>query len=112
MSDTPPPETLATTLFAAELRAALQSYERHIVCIEQVPEEMESALQSLIEKAIQAFENRAPGLKHGIALNRQVTVIEEPAASVVFACAAILLPVDSWVVSNPRTTASLMPSFT
>ena len=75
MSDTPPPETLTTTLFAAELRAALQSYERHIVCIEQVPEEMESALQSLIEKAIQAFENRAPGLKHGIALNRQVTVI-------------------------------------
>ena len=75
MSDTTPPETLATTLFAPELRAALQSYERHIVCIEQVPEEMESALQSLVEKAIQAFENRAPGLKHGIALNRQVTVI-------------------------------------
>ena len=75
MSDTPPPETLTTTLFAAELRAALQSYERHLVCIEQVPEEMESALQSLVEKAIQAFENRAPGLKHGIALNRQVTVI-------------------------------------
>ena len=75
MSDTPPPETLTTTLFAAELRAALQSYERHIVCIEQVPEEMESALQSLVEKAIQAFENRAHGLKHGIALNRQVTVI-------------------------------------
>jgi hypothetical protein len=75
MSDTTPPETLTADLFATELRAALRSYERHVVCIEQVPEETESALHSLLEKAIQAFQNRAPGLKHGIALNRQVTVI-------------------------------------
>lgn len=75
MSDTPPPDSLTADLFAAELRAALRSYERHIVCIEQVPDETESILESLIEKAIQAYQNRAPGLKHGIALNRQVTVI-------------------------------------
>ncbi len=75
MSDTPPTEALSAELFAAELRAALRSYERQIVCIEQVPEEMEAALQSLLEKAILAYQNRAPGLKHGIALNRQVTVI-------------------------------------
>ena len=35
----------------------------------------EKSMLSLIEKAIQAYRNRAPGLKHGIALNRQVTVI-------------------------------------
>ena len=75
MSDSLPPETLTADVFAAELRTALRSYERHIVCIEQVPEEAESALRSLVEKAIQAYQNRAPGLKHGIALNRQVTVI-------------------------------------
>ncbi len=75
MSDTPPSDTLTADLFATELRAALRSYERHIVCIEQVPDETESILESLIEKAIQAYQNRAPGLKHGIALNRQVTVI-------------------------------------
>jgi hypothetical protein len=75
MSDTPPLETLTVDLFAPELRTALRSYERHIVCLEQVPEEAESALRSLVEKAIQAFQNRASGLKHGIALNRQVTVI-------------------------------------
>ena len=75
MSDTSPPDSLTADLFAAELRAALRSYERHIVCIEQVPDETEGILESLIEKAIQAYRNRAPGLKHGIALNRQVTVI-------------------------------------
>jgi hypothetical protein len=75
MSDTPPTETLTADQFATELRTALRSYDRHVVCIEQVPEEMESALKSLLEKAIQAYENRTPGLKHGIALNRQVTVI-------------------------------------
>ena len=67
MSDTPPLETLTVDLFAPELRTALRSYERHIVCLEQVPEEAESALRSLVEKAIQAFQNRASGLKHGIA---------------------------------------------
>jgi hypothetical protein len=28
-----------------------------------------------MEKAIQAYENRAPGLRHGIALDRQITII-------------------------------------
>jgi hypothetical protein len=28
-----------------------------------------------VEKAIKAFESRGPGLRHGIALDRQVTVI-------------------------------------
>ncbi len=45
MSDTPLPETLTADLFAPELRAALRSYDRHVVCIKQVPEEMESALK-------------------------------------------------------------------
>ena len=63
MSDTPLPETLTADLFPPELRAALRSYDRPVVCIEQVPEEMESALKSLLEKAIQAYENRTPGLK-------------------------------------------------
>ena len=49
MSDTPLPETLTADLFATELRAALRSYERHVVCIEQVPEETESALHSLLD---------------------------------------------------------------
>jgi hypothetical protein len=32
-------------------------------------------LRSLLEKAVQAYENRGPELRHGIALDKQVTVI-------------------------------------
>lgn len=67
--------SLTAELFETELRAALRSYDRHIVCLEQLPDEAEESLRSLIAKAIRAYENREPGLRHGIALNRQITVI-------------------------------------
>jgi len=34
-----------------------------------------AALHSLLEKAIKAYEGRAPGLRHGIALDRHLTII-------------------------------------
>jgi hypothetical protein len=58
-----------------ELAAALCSYEKFIVCLEKTPDEFLKSLESLLEKAIQAFETRGPGLRHGIALDRQVTII-------------------------------------
>jgi hypothetical protein len=61
--------------FQAELGAALRSYERHIVCLEKTPEECAGSLERLMEKAIRAYESRDPGLRHGIALDRQVTII-------------------------------------
>lgn len=67
--------SLTADQFDAEIRAALRSYERHIVCLEQLPDEAEESLRSLLDKAIKAYENRDPGLRHGIALNRQITVI-------------------------------------
>jgi len=57
------------------MTAALRAYERYVVCLEKVPEECGSALASLVEKAIRAYENRAPGLRHGIALDKHITVI-------------------------------------
>lgn len=66
---------LSAEQFETEIRAALRSYERHIVCLEQVPDEAEESLRSLVAKAVRAYENRNPGLRHGIALNRQITVI-------------------------------------
>lgn len=66
---------LTAEQFEPELRAALRSYERHIVCLEQLPDEAEESLRSLLAKAIRAYENREPGFRHGIALNRQITVI-------------------------------------
>ncbi len=67
--------TLSAEQFEPELRAALRSYERHIVCLEQLPDEAKESLRSLLAKAIRAYENREPGLRHGIALNRQITII-------------------------------------
>jgi hypothetical protein len=61
--------------FRQEMAAALKSYDKYIVCVEKTPEEFLKSLQSLMGKAIQVFENRAAGLRHGIALDRHVTII-------------------------------------
>ena len=54
---------------------ALKTYEKYIVCIDKVPDECESSLRSLMEKAIKAYADRGPALRHGIALDKQVTII-------------------------------------
>ncbi|KAB2674703.1 MAG: hypothetical protein DVB31_01650 [Verrucomicrobia bacterium] len=66
---------LTAETFEPEMRAALANYDRHIVCLEKVPEECETSLRSLMEKALKAFQNRGPDLRHGIALDRHLTII-------------------------------------
>ncbi len=61
--------------FREEMAEALRSYERHIVCLEKTPAEFEEALTRLLERAMDAFAKRGPNLRHGIALDRQLTVI-------------------------------------
>lgn len=61
--------------FSSEIRQAVAVYDRYVVCIDKTPDQFESSVKSLIVKAIKVYENRAPGLKHGIALDHQVTVI-------------------------------------
>ena len=61
--------------FKHEMADALKAYDKYVVCIDKVPEECEASLRSLVEKAIKAYENRGPTLRHGIALDRQVTII-------------------------------------
>lgn len=61
--------------FKHEIKEALKAYERYIVCLNKTPEECESSLTSLMEKAIKAYLSRGPNLRHGIALDRQVTII-------------------------------------
>jgi hypothetical protein len=61
--------------FASEIAEAMKAYERYVVCIDKTPEEFRSALASLLTKAIKAYESRGPQLRHGIALDRHVTVI-------------------------------------
>jgi hypothetical protein len=61
--------------FKPEITAALRTYDRYVVCLEKGPEECAATLYSLVEKAINAYENRGPGLRHGIALDKHLTVI-------------------------------------
>ena len=61
--------------FKHEIAEALKAYDKYVVCIDKVPEDCEASLKSLMEKAIKAYDNRGPTLRHGIALDKQVTII-------------------------------------
>ena len=61
--------------FRQEIDEALQAYDKYIVCLNKTPDECAASLHSLVEKAIKAYKTRAPELRHGIALDREVTVI-------------------------------------
>jgi hypothetical protein len=61
--------------FKQEIAEAMKTYEKYVVCLDKTPEECESSLVSLMEKAIKAYQNRGPNLRHVIALDMQVTII-------------------------------------
>lgn len=62
-------------MFKQEISEAVKAYEKYIVCIDKTGEECEASLISLMEKAIKAYQNRGANLRHGIALDKQVTII-------------------------------------
>ena len=66
---------MTTELFKPEIAEAMKAYEKYVVCINKTPEEFEEALISLLNKAIKAYEGRGPELRHGIALDKQITII-------------------------------------
>ncbi len=66
---------LTVETFKREIAEALRNYDKYIICIDKTPEDCESSLKSLMDKAVKAYINRAPGLRHGIALDKQVTII-------------------------------------
>jgi hypothetical protein len=61
--------------FKREIADAVKNYDRHVVCLQKTPDEFEAALNSLLQKAIKAFETRTAGMRHGIALDKEVTII-------------------------------------
>lgn len=61
--------------FKREIAEAVKNFDRYVICLHKTPEEFEAALVSLLQKAIKAYENRAAGMRHGIALDKEVTVI-------------------------------------
>src|SRR6185312_15185384 len=61
--------------FKDEMALALKAYDMYVINIDKIPEEFEASLKSLMAKAIRAYETRGPQLRHGIALDKHVTVI-------------------------------------
>lgn len=66
---------LTVEMFQQEILEALKVYDKYIVCVDKTPEDCENSLISLMNKAIEAFMNRGPNLRHGIALDKQITII-------------------------------------
>jgi hypothetical protein len=61
--------------FKRQIAEAIKAYDKYVVCIEKTTEDFEASLNSLMQKAIKAYENRSAGMRHGIALDKQVTII-------------------------------------
>jgi len=61
--------------FKKEIAASVKAYDKFVVCLGKSSEEFEAAMNSLMQKAINAYENRSPGMRHGLALDKQVTII-------------------------------------
>lgn len=61
--------------FKREIAAAVKAYDKYVVCLDKTPEDFQESLNSLMQKAINAYENRGEGFRHGIALDKRVTVI-------------------------------------
>lgn len=66
---------LTPDMFAKEVADAVSAFDRHIVCLDKSPDECRASLDSLLQKALDVYANREPGLRHGIALDSQVTII-------------------------------------
>ena len=77
-------------MYQSEIKAALKSFDKYVICIDKTPEDCERSLESLMQKAIKAYENRGEGMRHGIALDNQVTIIlsqtdtEQPLCGIYF----------------------------
>ena len=61
--------------FQCEIDEAVKNYDRFVVCLQKSPEEFAASLATLLQKAIRAFETRGAGMRHGIALDKEVTII-------------------------------------
>jgi hypothetical protein len=68
-------ELVTIETFKKEIAAAAKVYDQYIVCLDKTPEDFKTSLNSLAARAIKAYVNRGEGMRHGIALDKQVTII-------------------------------------
>ena len=67
--------SMTVDTFQPEIDEAVKNYDRYVVCLNKSPEEFAASLVSLLQKAIRAYDTRAAGMRHGIALDKEVTII-------------------------------------
>ena len=67
--------SMTVDTFQPEIDEAVKNYDRFVVCLHKTPEEFAASLASLLQKAIRAYNTRAAGMRHGIALDKEVTII-------------------------------------
>ena len=68
-------ERVTARTFSKEIKAAVKAYDHHVVALGKSVDEFRTSLHSLLQKALQAYEHRGEGMRHGIALDKEVTVI-------------------------------------
>ncbi len=66
---------LTPDMFTEEIEVAVKAFDHHVVCLDKSPEDCQASLESLLAKAIIAYETRGEDMRHGIALDNQVTII-------------------------------------
>ena len=66
---------LTPDMFTEEVESAVKAFDHHVVCLDKSPEDCQASLESLLAKALRAYETRGEGMRHGIALDNQVTII-------------------------------------
>jgi hypothetical protein len=66
---------LTVDMFESEIAEAAKKFERYIVCLDKSPEQCKESLMTLMGKAIKAYIERGPNLRHGIALDKEITII-------------------------------------
>lgn len=66
---------MTTNDFRRELDAAVKNFGRYVICLQKTPDEFAAALESLLQKAVKAYASRPVGMRHGIALDKEVTII-------------------------------------
>ena len=67
--------TMTVETFKHEISVSVRAYTKFVICLEKTPEDFEASLASLLAKALMAYETRGAGMRHGIALDNQVTII-------------------------------------
>ena len=66
---------LTPAVFEHEIAEALKNYDKYVLCIDKTPDQCRDSIVSLMDKAIKAYVTRGANLRHGIALDHEVTII-------------------------------------